>query len=337
MTAATASLGFGERARLWGVAVRAYSFPASIVPVLAGSAFAAYEMSRLQAQAAVPGIVGLQFNWLGFVLALVAGVLYHTGCNLINDYYDHKKGVDREGTFGGSGVLVAGTMTPAQIMQGAIVTLALGTLLGLVLAWQLHRIGVPFGWPLLAVGAAGLIGAIWYTSGNVGAKYVALGSPLVFIMMGIGYVVGAYLVQMGGLANWGAAVAVSLPVGFLVAAILQANDVRDIVDDRAAGIRTIATQLGPTGARAYYSFLLFAPYVTVVLLALFGVTPWTALAPLLTLPLALPLHKLFWTVRDERSDKLMPSVEGTAKLHMAFGLLFSIGILLGTLPWFSRG
>jgi 1,4-dihydroxy-2-naphthoate octaprenyltransferase len=329
MTAAAATMSFGDRAKLWGVAVRAYSFPASIVPVLLGSAYAAYEMKTYGWHSSVaPGeLLTLHFNWLMFVLALVAGMLYHVGCNLINDYYDFKKGIDREGSFGGSGVLVANTMTPAQIMQGAVTTLVLGTLLGLVLAYMLHLRGVQYGWPLLAIGAAGLVGAIWYTSGNAGAKYVALGSPLVFIMMGIGYVLGAYAVQTGTL-SWGA-VAVSLPVGFLVAAILQANDTRDIVDDREAGIRTIATVLGAKGARGYYSLLLFAPYLTVVLLVVLKVVAWPALAPLLTLPLALPLHKLFWTVRDEKNAALMPSVEGTAKLHMAFGVLFSIGVLIG--------
>jgi 1,4-dihydroxy-2-naphthoate octaprenyltransferase len=315
---------FGDRAKLWGIAIRAFAFPASIVPVLVGSAYAAWVMRSSAAAGS--------FDWLRFALALVAGMLVHVGCNLINDYYDFKYGIDREGSFGGSGVLTGGTMQPAEVLIGAYVALGLGSLLGLVLVALLGPTS-PGGLSLLIVGVIGVLGAIWYTTGRGSAKYNALGSPLVFALMGPGYVLGAYLVQANSL-NWNA-VWISLPVGFIVAAILHANDTRDIVDDRAAGIRTIATVLGKDGARAYFSFLIFAPYLTVVVLAVLAFThvaavaPVTVLLPLLTLPLALPLHKLFWTVRDEKSDLLMPSVEGTAKLHMAFGVLYTIGLIAG--------
>jgi 1,4-dihydroxy-2-naphthoate octaprenyltransferase len=314
VTAATQEAALQPPAKLWGAAVRAYSFPASIVPVLLGSVYAWYARGT--------------FNWLLFIETLIAAMLYHVGSNLVNDYFDYKHGVDREGTFGGSGMLTSGTMTPAQFMQGIVVSLGGGTLLGLLITWQLYtQYGEKAALSLLVVGAAGLLGTIWYTAGKGSAKYNALGEPLVFLMFGFGYVLGAYLVQTGEL-SWAAAL-VSIPVGFLVTAILQANDTRDIADDTAGGIRTQSIALGPTGARAYYSALLFGAYVSLIPLSLAKLVPWTALLPLLTLPLALGLHKLFWTVRDLRSEQLMGSVENTAKLHMAFGMLYSIGIIVG--------
>jgi 1,4-dihydroxy-2-naphthoate polyprenyltransferase len=303
------------------VAVRAFSFPASIVPVILGSAYAFYDFRRGNAEGS--------FNWALFALALLAGMLYHIGCNLINDYYDHRHGLDREGAFGGSGVLVSRAMSPREIMSGAVLTLALGSLIGLILVWRMHSAGIQYGWPLLAIGAAGLIGAIWYTSGRGSAKYNALGSPLVFLMMGTGMVLGAYVVQTGQL-SWGAALA-SLPVGFLVAAILQANDVRDIVDDRAAGIQTIATLLGPVGARGYYAFLVLAPYASLGVLVALRLLPLWSLLAIVTLPLALQLCKLFFSVKEEKSELLHPTVENTAKLHMGFGLLMTIGVVIGGL------
>ncbi len=47
-------------------------------------------------------------------------------------------------------------------------------------------------------------------------------------------------------------------------AILQANDTRDLADDRAGGIRTLSILLGPSGARGFCDILLFAPYVALV-------------------------------------------------------------------------
>lgn len=316
-----ASMSLGEKARLWGVAVRAFSFPASIAPVLLGTVYA-YHAGGMQWG-------GL--NWLHFILALVAGVLFQTGCNLINDYYDYAKGIDREGNFGGSGVLVSKTMSPRDVISGAYTALFIGSLIGLYFVSRLG-FGSPAGMWMLGIGVAGALGAIWYTTGNGSAKYNALGTPLVFLLMGPGYVLGAYLIQTGQV-GWNA-VLVSLPIGFLVTAILQANDTRDIVDDGQCGIKTAAILLGPTGARAYYSFLLFAPYLCLILLAVAKLTPWLSLLPLITLPLAFPLHRVFWTVRDLRHEALTNTPEGTAKLHLAFGVLLSLGILIGHLVHF---
>ena len=321
MTAAVSTMSFGERVKLWSVAVRAFSFPASIVPVILGSAYAFYDFRRVETSGS--------FSWYLFALALIAGMLYHIGCNLINDYYDYRHGLDREGAFGGSGVLVSNAMSPKEVLGGAVTTLALGSLVGLLLVWQLHLRGIAFGWPLVAIGVIGLIGSVWYTSGKASAKYNALGSPLVFLLMGPGMVLGAYIVQTGEFSL--NALLASLPVGFLVAAILQANDTRDIVDDRSAGIHTVATLLGPSGARRYYSTLVFAPYISLVLLYVAGVLPVWCLGALITLPLALQLHGLFQKVRDEKSELLHPTIENTAKLHMGFGLLMTIGLIVGGL------
>jgi 1,4-dihydroxy-2-naphthoate octaprenyltransferase len=302
----------------WGLAVRAFSFPASIVPVVLGSVLAWYSTG--------------QFSWILFILALAAGVFYHCGCNLVNDVFDHKKGVDREGAYGGSGVLVSGSMQPAQLMAGARNFFILGSLIGLYFLYHFHVHSVtpwPLGWPLLAIGLAGLLGAIFYTAGDNSAKFSALGVPLVFIMMGTLMVLGGWFVQTGTLSML--PVLVSIPVGFMVAAILHANDIRDIDDDTKAGVRTLSSIVGPAKARQQYYFMLFAPYVCVVIFAVFGIIPWTGLAPLLTLPLAIPLAKLFATTPETDAAKLNPSIEGTAKLHMAFGMLLSVGLIAGKL------
>ncbi len=306
------AMAISEQVKVWGVAVRAYAYPASIVPVLVGSVYAFY-------------VTG-SFHWPHFLLAMLAGMLYHTGANLVNDYYDHKYGVDRPGTFGGSGVLVDGTMTPATMALGALLCFIVGTAIGGYFLWHFSA-QYSFGWPLLLIGLGGLLSAVYYTATKKSAKYNALGEPLVFLAMGVGMVLGGYFVQAGNL-SWHA-VLVSLPVSLIVAAILQANDTRDIVDDREAGIRTFSTLFGPGAARAFYGFLMVSPYLVVVILSTLHVLPWWGLLPLLTLPLALKLLKVFWDVRDEKHEALHPVVENTAKLHMAFGVLLSLGILLG--------
>lgn len=296
------------KAKLWTRAVRAYAYPASVVPVTLGCVYARYETGA--------------FLWTHYILALIAGMLYHTACNLINDYYDHKLGVDREGTYGGSGVLQEALMTPREIAMGAAACLCAGTVIGL------YFIAL-YGLPMFLLGAAGLLGAVGYSGTRYGAKYHALGEPLVFLMMGVGMVLGGYLVQTGTLSM--KALLVSLPVAFLVAAILQANDTRDISDDRAAGIGTIAIILGPTGSRVFYSALLFAPYATLCVLAADGVVPLAALLALVSLPLAIGLHRTAWRFRAEKDEGLMRAPHRTALLHLAFGLLMVAGVIIGVI------
>ena len=161
-----------------------------------------------------------------------------------------------------------------------------------------------------------------------------MGIPLVFVMMGTLMVLGGWFVQTGTIDLL--PVIVSIPVGFMVAAILQANDIRDIDDDTQAGVRTLSSITGPAAARTQYYVMLFAPYACVVIFVIpgIGIAPYTALLPLVTLPLAIPLAKLFASTPETDAEKLNPSIEGTAKLHMAFGMLLAIGFIVGkVLGW----
>lgn len=292
--------------RTWLTAVRAYSYPASIVPIALGTAFSYREIGEL--------------HFGAFVVALLAGIFVHTGCNLLNDLYDYRRGVDREDTFGGSGVLVSGALSEAAIARGAWLCLGLAAGLGFTLV---GRVGTP----LMVLGVLGIGGAVLYTATPVAAKYHALGEPLVFASMGVGMTVGGYLVQTG---TWNTAIVLaSLPVGFLVTAILQANDARDLADDRASGIHTLAIALGPRGSRALFSALVAATYLSTAVLVIGGIVPAAALVSFVTLPIAASLHRLAFSDTAERSESLRDAPERTAKLHLAFGALYTLGVAFG--------
>lgn len=289
--------------------MRAYAYPASIVPVLLGSIYARHEVEGF-----LPG---------HFLLALLAGMLYHTGCNLLNDYYDYHYGVDRPDAFGGNGLLVSGRMTPRQIALGAWACLAAGSLIGFYFVCR-------YGVPILLIGAAGFLGAVFYTATPYGLKYHALGEPLVFLAMGVGMVLGGFVTQGAEVSV--RACAASLPVAFLVAAILQANDTRDIAGDRLSGVKTLSVLLGPRGARVFYYLLLLAAYLSLAGLVAERVVPRLSLLALLSLPLACRLCARFRAFPGEDDERLTPAVQGTAVLHLVFGLLMTAGIALGGAP-----
>ena len=288
---------------VWWRAVRPFSFTASVTPVLVGSAVAYHD--------------GL-FDLVRFGVTLVASVAIHAATNLINDYYDHLRGVDTAESIGPSGVIQQGLLAPRAVLLGGLVLFALGGLLGL---WLVAVVG----WPILAIGAAGVLAGYAYTGGPLPLGYIGLGDLTVFLFMGVVIVGGAYYVQAATVSV--AAVWASLPIAALVAAILVVNNLRDIEDDRAKGKRTLATFIGRRGARLEYLLLLLLAYASVALGVALRVLPAPTLIVLLTLPRALAN----WRVIRESTDALTLTrggVRETARLHQRLGVLLAIAFLI---------
>ncbi|KRT76078.1 MAG: 1,4-dihydroxy-2-naphthoateoctaprenyltransferase, 1,4-dihydroxy-2-naphthoate octaprenyltransferase [Armatimonadetes bacterium CSP1-3] len=288
---------------VWWRAVRPFSFTASVTPVLVGSAVAYHD--------------GL-FDLVRFGVTLVASVAIHAATNLINDYYDHLRGVDTAESIGPSGVIQQGLLAPRAVLLGGLTLFALGGLLGL---WLVAVVG----WPILAIGAASVLAGYAYTGGPLPLGYIGLGDLTVFLFMGVVIVVGAYYVQAGTVSA--AAVWASLPIAALVAAILVVNNLRDIEDDRAKGKRTLATFIGRRGARLEYLLLLLLAYASVALGVALRVLPAPTLIVLLTLPRALAN----WRVIRESTDALTLTrggVRETARLHQRLGVLLAIAFLI---------
>lgn len=255
---------------------------------------------------------------LRFLLALVGAVLIHAGTNLVNDYYDHVKGADGPHSLGPSGVIQRQLLSPRAVLTGGIVCFALGSAIGLVLVAMT-------GPALLWLGLASVAAGFFYTGAPVSLAYVGLGEVTVFLFMGPVIVMGAYFVQT---LEWSrTALLVSLPVAFLVAAILHANNMRDIEDDRRTGKRTIATVIGRRWANYEYYALIGAAYAVLVVLVLIGAAPWPALIAFATLPAAIKAVQLAHRTTSPR--RLNYLLAGTAMLHMRFGLLLVLGLAVG--------
>jgi 1,4-dihydroxy-2-naphthoate polyprenyltransferase len=145
--------------------------------------------------------------------------------------------------------------------------------------------------------------------------------------MGVMLVVGAYWAMSGEVSY--VPVLVSLPISCLVAAILYANNVRDITHDLKAGVRTVAGRVSFGTAKAIYYALVYAAYVIVIGLVLGAlVTPW-ALGTLLSLPKAMINLKKMRVSREGEPGTLSTLDVETAQLHLIFGMIFAVAIALG--------
>jgi 1,4-dihydroxy-2-naphthoate octaprenyltransferase len=287
-----------QSVRTWLVALRPVSFTASVIPVLVGTAIAAQR----------------EFDALLFMLALAGSVAIHAGTNLVNDYFDHVKGTDTSESLGPSGVIQRGVLSPRAVLAGGIVAFAIGAALGLIITAMT-------GWPVLALGVASVLAGYFYTASPFSLAYRGLGEAVVFVFMGPVIVLGAYYVQTETWA-WAPFIA-SLPIGLLVAAILHANNVRDIENDRRNNKWTIAALTGRPLADYEYLALTLGGYAVVVIMTIAGSAPWPVLITLISLPIALR------TVRMESRSTSPRALNGvlaaTAGLHMIFGALLAFG------------
>jgi 1,4-dihydroxy-2-naphthoate octaprenyltransferase len=249
-----------------------------------------------------------------FVLALAGSVAIHAGTNLVNDYFDHVKGTDTADALGPSGVIQRGVLSARAVLAAGIGAFATGASIGLVITAMT-------GWPVLALGLASVLAGYFYTASPFSLAYRGLGEVVVFVFMGPVIVMGAYYVQLESWA-WAPFLA-SLPVGLLVAAILHANNVRDIESDRRNNKWTLAALAGRPLADYEYVGLTLGGYAVVVAVTIAGAAPWPVLMTLLSLPIAVRVARS--EARAASARALNVVLAQTAGLHMIFGALLALG------------
>ena len=291
-----------NRLAAWYRAARPRTLTATYVPLGLAAALALQE-----------GV----FAFVPFVLALIGALFLQIAANLINEYYDYRRGAEDLKQAGQGMVIKQGLLTPSAVLIGAVITVLAGVVIGLYLLTQSGPL-------LFWIGLGGVLVVIAYTAGPFPLAYNGLGEIAVFIFMGPLMVLGAYYVMardFSPLPLW-----VGVPIGFTVAAILHANNIRDIEADRAVNKRTLAVLLGLRAARIEYVILIGGAYVGVALLILAGIMPWTTAVAAVTLPEGLRLIRIITTSSD---TALLHQAQGrTAKLHGAFGLWLVIGWLI---------
>jgi 1,4-dihydroxy-2-naphthoate polyprenyltransferase len=263
------------------------------------------------------GALALQegvFQLVPFVLALIGALFLQIAANLINEFYDFKRGAEDLKQAGQGMVIKQGVLTPRAVLIGAVITLLAGVAIGLYLLTQSGPL-------LFWIGLGGVLVVIAYTAGPFPLAYNGLGEVAVFIFMGPVMVLGAWYVMardFSPLPLW-----VGVPIGFTVAAILHANNIRDMDADRAVNKRTLALLLGLRGARIEYVVLMIGAYIMVVLMIIAGVMPPTVLIAFITLPETLKLISIINTSRD--TQQLHMAQGRTAKLHGTFGMWLIVG------------
>ncbi|HNX81759.1 MAG TPA: 1,4-dihydroxy-2-naphthoate octaprenyltransferase [Candidatus Omnitrophota bacterium] len=291
--------------KIWVQLLRAPFFTASLIPMLVGASLAL----------TCPHPV----SWNLLPLILLCGILIHAGANVLNDYFDFKNEVDTTTSLGSSHIIPNQLIKPTAVLIYGMAFLTLAFILGLILVIIRGEI-------MFAIGITGIIAGYVYTGKPFALKYHGLGNPLIFIIMGPLMVIGAYYALTG--TYRGSVLLTSIPIGFLVTAILTGNNIRDSAHDHTANITTLEIKLGFTQARVLYNGLIIGAYAAIAAMAATKIHSWWILLTFLSLPLAAKSMALLEKSSAQDLHTIASLDTQTARVHLVFGLLFIIALVI---------
>ena len=297
---------FKGKIKTWLRAIRPFSFTGSVIPVTLG-AILSIKQNRFQ------------FNY--FILSVIAIVFLQAAINLLSDHDDYENKVDTKDSYGSSGVILENLLSSKQVRKGGIICLIIGSLIGLFLSYEKGIL-------ILILGLIGALGGYSYTGKPLMLKYRGLGDPLIFLLFGPLMVIGSYYVQMQNISA--IAFYVSIPLGLLTTAIAHANDIRDILHDEKAGIKTLSILVGKNNSKKIYYGMLLISYVSIIIMSFYKVLPSWSLICLITLPTAYKNAKVLY-ISDNLNSGLVTLDQSTAKLQAEFGIILIFSILLSYL------
>ena len=272
--------------------------------------------------AAAPVALGAALAWgdglfhaPSALCALLGAALIQIGTNYANDAEDFVRGADTEARKGPRRATAAGWVTPGQMRAAAAVAFGLAFASGLYLV-------VRGGWPILALGLVSIASGYAYTAGRYALAYTGLADLFVLVFFGPVAVAGTYYVQALVVPPY---VAVAgLGPGFLATAILIANNVRDVEEDRAADKRTLVVRFGRAfGVRLYGTAVSGAVAVPAALALWLRAHPGILAASLVASLVGRGLTRML--ARETSPDVLNPLLGKTALLLLLYALAFGAG------------
>ena len=248
----------------------------------------------------------------------MAGVIaLHASVDLLNDYWDFKRGIDtrtkRTGMSGGTGVLPEGLLKPKSVYNAGILFLVAGGLIGGYFV-VLHGV-------VIGVILAFAIMSIYFYS----TKIVNWGLAEVFVAVkGTLIVMGTYYIQNSELTD--VVVLSGIVVGVLSSLVLFVTSFPDHDADKEKGRRTLVILFGRQKAVSIFYIFPIISYGIIIGCVAISIIPVFCLISLAAIPVVISsIRKLKSSISDE--DKIIPAMKSTLTFSRIAGALFVIGFL----------
>lgn len=294
----------------WLSAARLRTLPLSISGIIVGTAIAVQEG---------------YFNIWIFSLAVGTTLGLQVLSNFANDYGDGVKGTDNEDRVGPARAIQSGLISRHEMKQGIIVTAAVTLLLAILLIYAAFG-SENFLYAILffILGVGAVIAAIKYTVGDNAYGYRGLGDIFVFIFFGLVAVFGSYFLYVHEL-NW-PVLFPAAAIGFLSAAVLNLNNMRDRASDQKAGKNTLVVKLGATKAKFYHYGLIIGAILCLLIFTFLTAGDWSDLLYVFGfIPLFLHLKRV---VQNKNATLLDPELKKLALSTFFISILLGIGLII---------
>jgi len=217
----------------------------------------------------IAGLLALRDHYFSFFpwLILTLGLfIAHGTNNLLNDYTDFSRGVDKDNYFRtqyGVHPLVQDFWTKPQQLRWFMVSGVIAFLAGLFALFYTH-----FSPIVIVYFALGALVLLLYT---YPLKYFGLGELFIFLIWGPIMVSGVYIVLAlgqpdGNLNNIWNVVLAGVPFGLSVASINVGKHIDKMKEDKKKGVGTLPVRIGETAARYLNIAVLILIYLVVVYL-----------------------------------------------------------------------
>lgn len=289
--------------KAWLLATRPKTLSAAAVPVMIGTAFAWRNTSE-------------QFNWIPAILCLLFAWIMQIDSNLVNDYFDFKKGNDDETRLGPKRACSEGWITSDAMVWGIIITTLLGCMTGIPLILY-------GGLEMVMVGIACVVFCFLYTTLF---SYHGMGDILVLLFFGIIPVCCTYYVCMPLHQQIPTAevIASSIACGLAIDALLIVNNYRDIDNDRSNGKITLAVRLGESKTRRLYESIGYIAAGIMIILVFIDLYQIDKVIPTYAI-------YLIYIILHRQSYKEMKRINKGAKLNQVLGLTARNILIFGIL------
>lgn len=267
-----------------------------------------------------------KFSITVFVLTLLIATILQLLSNMANDLGDFQHGTDTTGErIGPQRTMQSGAITLKEMKKGISIAIIAslfvgGFLIYIALQYMNYIYILIFG----LLGITSIVAAIKYTAGDNPYGYKGLGDIFSFLFFGLVAVVGTYFLHVGHLdcKPWLPAIG----LGFLTAAVLNINNMRDLENDRKSGKTTIPVRIGLKNAKYYHSVLTLGSLLCFVIYSIIYSNHWYQYLYLVTFIIFIKLLVDIYNTSDNR--ELDPYLKFTSMGTFVLSVCFSICINL---------
>lgn len=298
------SLNEQDGLHVWWRLLRPHTLTASFAPVFVGTMFAFIHDNEFHS--------GL------FIAMMLAAILIQAATNMFNEYYDFKRGLDKEDSVGIGGTIVRDGVSPNKILGLALLFFLLAIFLGIY-------ISASTSWWIAVIGACSMFIGYLYTGGPLPIAYTPFGELFAGLLMGTVMIAISYYIQTMMVTQ--AVILVSLPIAIFIGALLLANNIRDLDNDKESGRKTIAILLGRKKAILFLVLLFAIAYGITCALIITGILPLWSIITLLSIKVAVDVIKGF--IGKTTPIEMMPAMAATGKTNTIYSFLLGLSLLVG--------